>query len=184
MSINGEMYADRTTTQADQIPRRFSLKRHIEVSVHIDAPPEAVWEAVADVSRSGEWSGECLQCEWIDGASSAEPGARFQGRNVRRGHGWNRVNEVVRADLVRELIWRTLPTAIAPDSTEWRIVLEPEADGTRVSEEMRVLRMSRPMEIFLYWYMPPHRDRTADLIEDLGRLKKVVESGQPGHTSA
>lgn len=176
MSITSETYTDRTAMRADEAHRRFSLKHHIEVSVHIDAPPEAVWEVVADVTRSGEWSGECHQCEWLEGASSAEPGARFQGSNLRRGHGWNRINEVMKADRPRELVWRTIPTMVTPDSTEWRITLEPDAGGTRVSEEMRIVRMSRLIEMFLYWYMPPHRDRTSDLLEDLDRLKSVVEA--------
>jgi uncharacterized protein YndB with AHSA1/START domain len=177
MSTKSETYREWAMTRGDET-RRLGLKRHIEVSVQIDAPPDAVWEVIADVTRSGEWSGESRGCEWLDGASGPEPGARFAGCNRRRDWRWNRVNEVVNADRPHELVWRTLSSALYPDSTQWRIALEPAAGGTRVSEEMLVLRMSRPLELLLYWFMPPHRDRTTDLIEDLGRLKTVVE-GRP-----
>jgi uncharacterized protein YndB with AHSA1/START domain len=162
----------------------MGLNPHIEVSVHVDAPPEDVWRVVSDVTRSGEWSGESRGCEWLHGASSAEPGTRFKGQNLRRGWRWTRVSQIAKADRPRELVWRTLSTVIYPDSTEWRITLEPEAGGTRVTEEMQILRMSRLLDVFLYWFMPPHRDRTQDLQGDLQRLKAVVEAGAAGSESA
>ncbi|GAC1519546.1 MAG: SRPBCC family protein [Chloroflexota bacterium] len=178
MSTEGEVDAVTVMTRRDEPHRRGHLKHQIEVSVHVDASPDAVWDVIADVTRGGEWSGESCGCEWLDGATRAEPGARFRGRNRRRGWRWNRINEVASADRPRGLVWRTLPSALFRDSTEWRIALEPDAGGTRVSEEMQVLTISRPMEIALYWCMPVHRDRTADLLEDLRRLKAVVEAGQ------
>jgi Polyketide cyclase / dehydrase and lipid transport len=151
------------------------MVRAATVSEWIAAPPEVVWGLVADVTRGGEWSGESLGCEWLDGVHEATPGARFRGRNKRGLFGWQRISEVISVDRPRTLVWRTVPTFMYPDSTEWRLGLEEEAGGTRVTEEMRILRMYRPMEIGIYWFIPAHRDRTQDLAEDLQRLKLVAE---------
>ena len=41
------------------------------VSERVSAAPEAVWALVADVPRMGEWSPECVRCEWVGGATGA-----------------------------------------------------------------------------------------------------------------
>jgi hypothetical protein len=64
-----------------------------------------------------------------------------------------------------------------PDSVEWRVRLTGNDRETRVSESFRVLRMPRLMEWALWLAVPGHRDRTADLVADLARLKDVVETG-------
>lgn len=152
------------------------LARSAKPSVWTAAPREVIWDVVADATRGGQWSGESLGCEWLDGASEARPGVRFKGRNQRGRMRWGRVNEVVVADRPRDLVWRTLPTVSYPDSTQWRISLEEEAGDTRATEEMRILHLPRPMEIGLYWLLPAHRDRSPDLAHDLQRLKLVAEA--------
>ena len=52
-----------------------------QASIEIAAPPDLVYDLIADVTRMGEWSPECYRCEWLDGASAATPGARFRGYN-------------------------------------------------------------------------------------------------------
>ena len=60
------------------------------VSLHIDAAPSAVYEIVADVTRTPEFSPEILSCEWLDGATGPVVGARFAARNkVPNRPGWN-----------------------------------------------------------------------------------------------
>ena len=39
------------------------------VTVHIDAPPEAVWDLVSDVTKIGRYSPETFEAEWLDGAT-------------------------------------------------------------------------------------------------------------------
>jgi uncharacterized protein YndB with AHSA1/START domain len=170
-----EIYTENTMTQDRETHRRLGMKRHAEASVHIDAPPEAVWAVIADVTRGGEWSGESRGCEWLNRASSAEEGTRFKGRNRRGPFRWSRVSEVVRVDQPRELVWRTLPSPQYRDSTEWWISLAEEGGGTKVTEGFRVVQMSRVWEMLISSLLPVHRDRGPDLAEDLRRLKKVVE---------
>jgi hypothetical protein len=52
-----------------------------QVRERIDAPPEAIYDLVADVTWMGEWSPECIGCEWVDGATGPAVGARFRGRH-------------------------------------------------------------------------------------------------------
>jgi uncharacterized protein YndB with AHSA1/START domain len=152
------------------------MRRKCEASVTVAALPETVWAVISDVRRVGEWSGECRGCVWVEGADAPAPGARFRGRNRRGGVRWTRLNEVVLADRPHTLVWRTVARLPYLDSTEWRVNLVADGAGTRISESFEVLKMSRLMERMLWVAMPAHRDRTADLLADLGRLKAVVES--------
>jgi len=64
--------------------------RRGDASIHIAAPPDLVYELVADVTRMGKWSPECYRCEWLDVATSASVGARFRGYNRRGNYRWER----------------------------------------------------------------------------------------------
>ena len=74
-------------------------------------------------------------------------------------------------------MWRTLPSPLYRDSTEWCITMSEEQGGTRVTEGFRLLQMDRAREILVYCLLPVHRDRAPDLADDLQRLKTVVEAG-------
>ena len=63
---------------------------HDSVSLHVEAPPEAVYALVADITRMPEFSPEILKCRWIKGATGPAVGARFIARNkVPRRPSWN-----------------------------------------------------------------------------------------------
>src|SRR6266702_2020774 len=79
-------------------------------AVIVDAPVEAVWRVITDVTRTGEWSHECRQVAWLHGAAQAAPGVRFRGRNRSGLLRWSRVCEVIAVDTPREIAWRTIPT--------------------------------------------------------------------------
>jgi uncharacterized protein YndB with AHSA1/START domain len=152
------------------------VRRSCDASSVIDASIGAVWEVVSDVTRVGEWSGECTGCAWLGHADSAVPGAQFRGRNRRGGIRWTRLNEVIRAEPPRTLVWRTIPRLPYLDSTEWQLNLAEDERGTRVTESFQILRLSKVMDSLLSLVMPPHRDRSADLASDLARLKSLVET--------
>jgi hypothetical protein len=80
------------------------------------------------------------------------------------------------ADEPHDLVWQTVARRPYPDSVQWRLSLVPEGGGTRVRQSFRVLHMPGWMEWAVSVAVSPHRDRTADLVEDLTRLKAVVES--------
>lgn len=154
------------------------MRRECRAEAVIDAPAEAIWAVVSDVTRVGEWSGECRGCSWSGDARAPAPGARFRGNNRRSWLRWARLNEVIAADRPRQLIWRTIPHGFYPDSVEWQIDLIPDSGRVRVRESFKVLSMPHVMEWALWVAVPAHRDRTLDLESDLQRLKKVVENSR------
>ncbi|MGH9046709.1 MAG: SRPBCC family protein [Acidimicrobiales bacterium] len=156
------------------------MLRECEASVEISASPEAVWSFVSDVTRVGEWSGECRACIWMGEPASAQPGARFKGRNRRGVIRWTRLNEVVRADAPNELVWRTVPGGPYLDSVEWRLSIGGNATCSKVSESFRIVKMPDLMRWLIPLALPAHRDRSDDLAADLGRLKLLVETGSAG----
>jgi len=48
----------------------------------INRPASEVWAAIADVTRMGDWSPECIAGRWVDGATGPAVGAKFEGDNV------------------------------------------------------------------------------------------------------
>jgi len=152
------------------------LGKSCEASVAVAAPVEAVWKLVSDVTRTGEWSVECRGAVWLDGASGPAKGARFRGRNRRNIARWSRVCEVLEVDAPRRLVWRTVPTAVLPDSTRWEFELSAHGDGTTLTERMQVLQIPVFYERLFALMLPQHQDRTADLEADLQRIKQRLEA--------
>lgn len=152
------------------------VSRSCEASVVVDAPIDAVWALVSDVTRTGEWSIECRGAEWLDGANGPVTGARFRGRNRRNGTRWSRICEVLDVDAPQRLAWRTLPTRLLPDSTRWEFELTPAGNGTTVTERMRVLQIPAVYDRLFAAMLPQHRDRTPDLAADLARIKAHLEA--------
>jgi len=152
------------------------MERQCSAEIVIQASPDTIWSIVSDVTRVGEWSGECQGGAWKSAAQRAEVGARFRGRNRRGAMRWSRVNQFFTVREPEELVWRTMPGGLYSDSVEWRITLTPERDGTRVRESFEVVKLSKAVERVLAVILPAHNDRTADLADDLRRLKALVES--------
>jgi hemerythrin-like domain-containing protein len=149
--------------------RRRSVQMSGQCQVTVDAALDDVWEVVRDVTRVGEWSHECVGVVWLDGATEATPGARFRGRNKQGIFRWGRVCEIMTAK-PHELVWRTVPTALYPDSTVWKIRLERAGDATRIEQSFTVVRGPKLLALAYGLVLPAHRDRSAALIADLRRL--------------
>ncbi len=157
---------------AAPLPR--NIPRSGEVEVIVDAPIEAVWRVVSDVTRVGEWSHECRRVEWLDGARTAAPGVRFRGVNRAGPWSWSRVNEILVADEPRTLVWRTIPTLLYRDSSQWRITLDRVEGRTRVVQSFQVLRAPAVLARVYSIVVPAHRDRTTSLADDLRRLGEIA----------
>ena len=140
-----------------------------QCQVTVDADLDAVWDVVRDVTRVGEWSHECVGVAWLDGATAVTPGARFRGRNKQGVFRWGRVCEIVTAKPY-EMVWRTVPSALYPDSTEWKISLQATGNTTEIEQSFRVVRCPKALALAYGILLPAHRERTAALVEDLRRL--------------
>lgn len=147
-----------------------------QVSLHVDAPPQKVWDVLADVERMGEWSPECYRVEWLDGATSpATVGARFKGWNRFGRMKWSMVCRVVDSDPGRRLAWTTMFGQ--RDGTRWTYRLEAAPDGgTELTESFEVLYLSL-LGVVAEDFVMRHRDqkREQGMRETLQRIKAVVE---------
>jgi uncharacterized protein YndB with AHSA1/START domain len=152
-----------------------TIPRNATVDVVVDAPPTAMWEVVGDPRRTGEWSHECLEVSFVDGATAPAVGVRFRGRNKVGRNGWSRTCEIVALEPGREISWRTVPTQFYRDSTIWTITVEPEGDGgTRITQCYEVVKLGPIFDRFIYQFVPVHRDRREALTADLRRIGEVA----------
>ena len=108
------------------------MTKHVEVSRTIKASPMAVWTAIADVTRMGEWSPECHTCEWQGDATGPAVGARFVGHNRNGEHEWTTEAEIT-ACVPGE---RFAFDGVFGDLrfSHWAYVIEPTDEGCRVTE--------------------------------------------------
>jgi ligand-binding SRPBCC domain-containing protein len=160
---------------------------HDQVSAHVDAPPEAVYAVVADVTRTPELSPEILECTWLDGATGPAVGARFKARNkVPNRPAWHNKPVVTVMDPGREFAFaRTEPFG---GTVEWRYRFEPDGDGTLVTESYEVTKPMGRVGWFIIGTLFARKDRRSDLrsgIEQtLERLRALVEREQASTTTS
>jgi hypothetical protein len=147
------------------------------VSVHVDAPPEVVYDLVSDLPRMGEWSPETQRCEWIGGASGATVGARFKGHNRRGWRRWSTKGVVVAAEPGRELAWDVSSVFNLPVA-RWRYVMQPMASGgTEVVEstEDRRGRLMRVLGLLATGVADRKTHNTEGMRATLQRIKAEAE---------
>jgi uncharacterized protein YndB with AHSA1/START domain len=81
----------------------------------IAARPEQVWDLVADITRVGEWSPECIRATWLGQPDRPQPGARFTGHNrLPNGFEYEVTCVVTDADPPRTFAWVVLDSSGDP----------------------------------------------------------------------
>ena len=145
------------------------------VTVHVDAPPEAVWALVSDVTAIGRFSPETFEAQWLDGATGPALGARFRGHVKRNGRGpvyWTTC-EVVACEPGREFGFAVLPGGRALNTGRYR--LAPAGDGTDVTESFE---LADTPALRLYWRLlgwARGRTNREGMRATLERVKAEVE---------
>ena len=102
----------------------------------VQCPVDDVFAAVADITRMGEWSPECVAARWIAPATGPSVGASFEGDNVARlgpvtVKRWTTRSEVT--DYVPDRVFEF----VAEGFTTWRYEFEAIDQATRVTESYR-----------------------------------------------
>jgi uncharacterized protein YndB with AHSA1/START domain len=106
-----------------------------EVTVHMDAPPERVWDLVSDLTRMGDWSPETARVEWIGGARGPMAGAKFRGHNRFGSKKWATTGCIAEAERGRVISWDV--TAGPFGVARWAYRMTPTEDGgCDVTEQM------------------------------------------------
>lgn len=149
-------------------------------SVVVAAPAERLWALITDISRTGEWSPENTGGVWLDDATGPVVGARLRGSNRRGRARWAKTCEVIATESGREFAFAT--GSSAKPETIWRYVLEPIAEGTRITESFELVKPLGAVSRLLTRLTTGVRDRHADLEENLrsslANLKRIAESTQ------
>jgi hypothetical protein len=118
----------------------------------MDAPADAVWALLSDVTRIGSYSPETFEAEWLDGATGPAVGARFRGHVKRNGRGptyWTTC-EVTECVPGRTFAFAVVQSGKAVNNWGYSIAPggTPDGTGCEVTEWFR-LADSLPMKI--YW---------------------------------
>ncbi len=117
----------------------------IEISRDIAASPDAVYAAISDVTRMGEWSEECHTCEWHDGVSGPVVGATFDGHNRYGDHEWTTQGKVIEAEPGKAFVFECSMYDFHFSTWGYRIV--PTETGCRVTEWSEDLRPEEALEM-------------------------------------
>ena len=153
------------------------MTERLEISRDIAAPPEAVYAAISDVTRMGEWSEECHACEWNDGFDGPAVGARFDGHNRAGDREWTSQGTVIEADPGRAFAFEC--SMYDFHYSTWGYRIEPTESGCRVTEWTEDLRPESAMEMAKQ--ISGIDDRTArnrqTMSGTLERLAAALEAG-------
>lgn len=147
-------------------------------SVVVAATPEAVYDLVSDVTRTGEWSPVCASCWWDDEAEAGQVGARFTGRNELPERTWETRSQVVAAERGREFGW-----VVGQGFVRWAFLMAPEGEGTRLTETWEFTPAGQEMFAEKYGERADAEieDRTrhahAGIPETLAAIKRIAEGG-------
>ena len=173
---------------ADQPELRYSDCPSTQAEVLIAAPAAVVWALVCDIQLPARFSSEFDGGEWLDGASSPAPGARFTGRNHHPAIGnWETTSTICEFQPEQVLGWAVGD----PDqpSALWRFTLAAGADGTgtRLTQWMQIgpgpSGISAAIEA-----MPDKESRilqrrlgehSANMAATLAGIKEVAEAQRP-----
>ena len=148
-----------------------------EARIQISRPPEEVYRLVSDVARMGEWSPECYQCEWVEGATGPEVGVSFRGSNQWGEMRWSRTATITIAEPGEEFAFTTIPDSDFPDSTDWCYRFEAREGGTLVTESCVVSEMQWAPE-FQSMLEEHGRGTQQRMQQTLERLKACAEASR------
>ncbi len=150
-------------------------ERTASVSRDIKAAPEAVWAAITDVTRMGEWSPECHTCEWAPDATGPAVGARFTGHNRNGDKEWTTEAEITECDRPRVFAFDGVFGDLR--FSHWRYEIEPTDDGCRVTESWEDGRPEQIMEATskISGVSDRATHNRAGMEETLARLAAAVE---------
>lgn len=147
-----------------------------EVSLRIEASPEALYGVVSDPSRMGELSPECTGGSWVRPATGPAVGAVFKGSNKRGVARWSTKNRVVEAEPGRAFAFETQQSGV-----RWTYRFEPDGTGTVVTESRAEFK-DRPLIAKVFASIAlggidGHEDELRKgMLATLERLKAVAEA--------
>ena len=142
-------------------------------TAHVHAPPDVVWALVSDVTRTPELSPEISSCRWLDEHDGPAVGARFEATNTVNGKSWKNRPVVTGAEPGRLFAFER--TERFSGTVAWRYELEPDGEGTRVTESYEVLRPVGRLGWFVIERVFGCRDRRGDLARGMEQTLRRLD---------
>jgi hypothetical protein len=144
-------------------------------SIEINHDPAVVFSAIADVTRMGEWSPECVEARWVEGATGPAVGARFEGDNRVVWFGvtvkkWTTTSEIT-ACVPGEVF-----EFVAEGYTTWRYRLEPHGTATKVTESFEFPSQTGARKFVYETLLRRSAAMVKGMRHTLERIKQAVES--------
>ncbi len=117
---------------------RYADGPSTEASIVIAAPPELVWELVSDLQLPARFSNEFRGAELLGEETVPAVGVQFTGHNHHPAIGsWKTTSTITSFESPMVFAYDVEGEDGRP-SASWRFSLEPTADGTRLTQAMRM----------------------------------------------
>lgn len=144
-------------------------------SIDVSAPPEVVYDLVADITRMGEWSPEATGGVWMQGRGAV--GDWFDGTNKAGEREWSRECEVAAAD--RGADFTFVVGGVEANRTWWSFEMAPSGEGgTELTERWWIVNKSPAMLEASDEQFAQRIAMTEEMLEiTVAALKKAAEAG-------
>ena len=138
------------------------------VTAFVAADTVTVWRMVSDITRMGEWSPECVKCEWL-----GEPGAvgsTFKGHNKQGWMKWSTTAKVLSAERGKEFAFATMNGD--REGTRWSYTFEGTGPTT-VTESFESISTPKLVEIAEKLFL---RNRQAQLEQGMAKTLAAIKA--------
>jgi uncharacterized protein YndB with AHSA1/START domain len=148
---------------------------HGDATVVINRPAAEVFAAIADVTRVGEWSPECVAGRWVSPASGPAVGAVFEGDNVAALgpvtlKKWTTSSTVTACEPGRVFEF------VAEGYTTWRYELSERDGATTVTESFSYAEYEGWQKFLYSTLMRRDRSMVKGMEQTLARMKASLEA--------
>jgi hypothetical protein len=148
----------------------------VSSSIEIDVSADVLYALLSDVTRTGEWSPECVSCRWLNGATGAAEGVSYRGSSRNGWRRWSTRSTIRVARPAAELTWDV--TYLGRPVARWTYALdELEGGRTRLTESVDD-RRERWLQLVSPW-ITGSRDRASRNADTIGitleRVKRIAE---------
>lgn len=106
---------------------------HGSATVHVDAPPDAVFALLTNLDRLPTLSPENQRCEFLGDSSAIDVGATFRGHNRAGDYEWHADCVVTELEPGRRFAYEVPPKF--EHATTWAYTIEPDSDADADADE-------------------------------------------------
>lgn len=120
------------------------MTQRLEITRDIAASPQAVYDAISDITRMGEWSTECVGGAWTGESTEPVVGATFEGYNRNGDKEWTTQATITEAVPGERFVFEC--SLFDFHFSTWGYEIAETAEGCRVTEWSEDLRPESALE--------------------------------------